>query len=97
MYASTPPTARDWADLLRDTSLLGRSAARRSAATPALLASLAPRLARNSTQYQPLAVTRLGAAAREWIPIPSAKLNGRIAVGIFATRSRALTSMPRLR
>jgi len=31
--------------------LLGRSAARRSAATPALLASVAPRLARNLTQY----------------------------------------------
>src|SRR5438876_4906716 len=39
-----------WADLLRHTSLLGRCAARRSAATPALLASFAPRLARNSTQ-----------------------------------------------
>src|SRR6266403_4258536 len=40
----------DWADLRRHTSLLGRSAARRSSATPALLTSLAPRLARNSTQ-----------------------------------------------
>src|SRR5438128_2702524 len=40
-----------WADLRRDTSLLGRCAARRSSATPALLTSLAPRLARNSAQY----------------------------------------------
>src|SRR6266481_6666720 len=43
------PGPESGADLLRDTSLLGRSDARRSAATPALLGSLAPRLARNST------------------------------------------------
>src|SRR6266404_8067601 len=47
---------RYWGDLRRHTSSLGRCAARRSAATPALLASLAPRLARNSPQYRPQVV-----------------------------------------
>ncbi|TMA78759.1 MAG: HesA/MoeB/ThiF family protein [Deltaproteobacteria bacterium] len=42
--------------------MLGRSAARRSAATPALLASLAPRLARNLTQSHPQHTDRVHSA-----------------------------------